>query len=282
MELRKLGATGEELSVVGFGGILVMNEDANTASRLVSKAIDRGITYFDVAPSYGNAEERLGPALAPYRSSVFLSCKTLERGKHGAASELRQSLQRLQTDHIDLYQFHGINAIEDVQKIFSPGGAIEAFLEAREKGLIRYIGFSAHSESAALYMLEQFDFDTVMFPFNWLSWYANEFGQRVMDHALEKNMGFLCLKALAKRKLNPDESKSREKCWYMPVESEHEAKLAARFALSRPITAALSPGHEDLFEWLCNAADKNEPLTAEEANDLFAHTHGHIPLFPQV
>ena len=153
---RPLGNTGWQLSVVGFGGIVVMNEMPDDAKALVAQAIERDINYFDVAPSYGNAEQRLGPALEPYRKDVFLACKTQERTKAGAAAELQRSLERLRTDHFDLYQFHAVTTMTDVQTIFGPGGAMEAFLEAREKGQIRYIGFSAHSEAAALAMLDRF------------------------------------------------------------------------------------------------------------------------------
>src|SRR6266545_2218329 len=102
MERRELGRTGEALSIVGFGGIVVMDVEPPEASRLVAEAIDRGVNYFDVAPSYGNAEERLGPALEPYRDQVFLACKTGKRTKTAAAAELRESLGRMRTDHFDL------------------------------------------------------------------------------------------------------------------------------------------------------------------------------------
>ena len=106
-----MGGTGEKLSVLGFGGILVMEEEPSRAADLVAEAVDRGINYFDVAPSYGNAEERLGPALAPYRGRVFLACKTGQRTRAGAEAELRQSLRNMRTDHFDLYQHHGATAL---------------------------------------------------------------------------------------------------------------------------------------------------------------------------
>lgn len=166
MEKRPLGKTGITLSVVGFGGIIVMNEGIANARRLVAEAVSRGINYFDVAPSYGNAEERLGPALEPYRKSVFLACKTGERTRKKASLELHRSLRRLRTDHVDLYQLHGVTTLKEVDQIMGAGGAMEAFLEARKRGLIRYIGFSAHSEEAALSLLDHFAFDSILFPFN--------------------------------------------------------------------------------------------------------------------
>ncbi len=282
MERRKLGKTGEHLSVVGFGGIVVKDEEPSVAARIVAQAVEeRGINYFDVAPSYGNAEERLGPALTPYRDSVFLACKTGERDAAGAERELHQSLERLRTDHFDLYQLHGVRTMEEVEKITAPGGALETFVRAREKGLIRYIGFSAHSEEAALALMEQFDFDTILFPFNWVCWHQGNFGPRVLAKAQEKGMGILALKALAKRRWRDDEERTWTKAWYHPVDTFEEALMALRFTLSRPITAAVSPGHVELLWWACDAADRFTPLSEEEEAEVACLSEGLEPIFPQ-
>ena len=145
MEKRGLGKTGESLSMVGFGGVVVMNEEPSFASRVVAQAVERGINYFDVAPTYGNAEERLGPALEPYRKDVFLACKTEKRTAEEASEALHRSLELLRTDHLDLYQLHAVTKMEEVEQILGPGGALETFVKAREQGLVRYLGFSAHS-----------------------------------------------------------------------------------------------------------------------------------------
>ena len=134
MEKRAYGNTGEQLSMIGFGGILVMNAEPEAAAHIVAEAVDRGINYFDVAPSYGNAEERLGPALEPYRDRVFLACKTGKRTRDEAAAELRDLLQRLRTDHFDLYQLHGLTTREELEQAFAPGGAMETFVAARDQG----------------------------------------------------------------------------------------------------------------------------------------------------
>lgn len=281
MEKRRLGKTNGILSVVGFGGIIVMDEEPASAKRIVARAIDRGINYFDVAPSYGNAEERLGPALEPYRESVFLACKTEKRTKDEAAAELHRSLQRLRTDHFDLYQLHGVTTLEDVNTIMGKGGAIEAFTEARERGLVRYLGFSAHSEEAALALLNRFDFDSVLFPFNWVCWHQGHFGPRVVDAAKGKGVGMLALKALAKRKWKEGEKRKWPKCWYAPVETAEEASLGLRFTLSLPITAAVSPGHAELLWWACDAADELKPLSDNEAARVAERSKGLDPIFPQ-
>lgn len=279
MERRRLGKTNAKLSIVGFGGIIVMNEEPRSASKIVAQAIDRGINYFDVAPSYGNAEEILGPALEPYRNSVFLACKTLERTKEKAMAELTRSLKRLRTNRLDLYQLHGVTTLEEVETIMGKGGAIEAFKEARELGLVKYIGFSAHSEEAALALLERFDFDSILFPFNWVCWYRGHFGPRVLEAAEEKGVGILALKSLAKRKWRENEERKWPKCWYAPVDGPEEASLAFRFTLSLPVTAAVSPSHAELLWWECDAADRFEPLSEDEATRLSKKSEGLEPIF---
>ena len=281
MEKRVLGRTGERLSVVGFGGIVLMNEEPSAASRIVARAVERGINYFDVAPSYGNSEERLGPALEPYRSSVFLACKTTKRTRQEASEELHQSLKRLRTEHVDLYQLHGVHSLEEVDRIMGPEGAMEAFLQAREEGLTRYLGFSAHSEEAALALLDRFSFDSILFPFNYVCWHQGQFGPRALEKALEKGVGILALKALAKRKWKEGEERKWPKCWYSPVDTPDEALMALRFVLSRPITAATSPSHADLLWWECDAADRFEPLSEEEAAQVARLSEGLEPIFTQ-
>lgn len=287
MEKRKLGKTKEYLSIVGFGGIVVAGEEPEMAKRFVAKAVEeRGVNYFDVAPSYGNAEERLGPALEPYRRSVFLACKTGKRDAKGAEEELHQSLKRLRTDHFDLYQLHGVSKMEDVEKIMGPGGALETFLKAREQGLTRYLGFSAHSEGAALALMDQFEFDSILFPFNWVCWHQGRFGHRVLEKAQEKGLGVLALKSLAKRKWKEGEWKEGEvrkwnKTWYSPVDTPEEASLALRFTLTKPITAAVCPSHAELLWWACDAADEFTPLTEEEEAKIAERSTGLDPIFPQ-
>ena len=281
MERRVLGKTGEQLSVIGFGGILVMNETPEDAAKFVAEAVEeRGVNYFDVAPSYGNAEERLGPALAPYRDQVFLACKTGKRDAEGALEELNTSLKRLETDHFDLYQLHGVTTLEEVETIFAPGGAMETFLAAREQGKTRFLGFSAHSEEAALALMDRFDFDTILFPFNWACWLKAGFGPRVMERASEKGMGILALKTLAKRAWREGEPREWSKTWYKPVESYEEARLAVRFTLSQPVTAAVSPGHIELFRWACEAAEEFQPLSPDEKATLVEWSRDLETIFP--
>ena len=278
---RKLGRTGEELSIIGFGGVLVMDETPEESERLVRKAIESGINYFDVAPQYGNAQERMGPALEPYRKDVFLACKTQRRDYDNAMIEFEESTRLLKTDHFNLYQLHAVTTDEDVDMILSDRGALNAFIELKKYGNIDYIGFSAHTEEAALRLLDNFDFDTTLFPFNWVTWNKNNFGKILMERAIENNMGILALKGLAKRALAKGEKRAYPKSWYFPVETFDEAQKALRFTLSLPVTAAVSPGHEIFLDWAIKIANEYTPLEGKEFEELKEKAQQYKPIFPE-
>jgi aryl-alcohol dehydrogenase-like predicted oxidoreductase len=280
IEKRSLGRTGEMLSVIGFGGIVVMNATSSEASERVRKAIDAGINYFDVAPSYGDAELKLGPALEPYRKDVFLACKTTRRTKAEARNELERSLENMRTDHFDLYQHHAVTKLEDVDILLGPGGAMEAFLEAREEGKIRFIGFSAHSVEAAMALMERFDFDTILFPFNYATWHAGNFGPQVMEKAKEKNMGILALKAMARGPWPEGADRSAyPKCWYEPLMTTEDITMGLRFTLSHPVTAAIPPGDEKLFMQALALSDSLKPLDESEVLNIKEKALKEVPLF---
>jgi len=280
IEKRMLGKTGEMLSVIGFGGIVVKDATTAEAAERVKMAIDAGINYFDVAPSYGNAEVMLGPALEPYRKGVFLACKTQKRSRDEAREELEQSLKNLRTDHFDLYQFHAVTTMEDVEKIHAPGGAMETFLQARKDGKIRFIGFSAHSVEAAMAMMDRFDFDTILFPFNYTTWNAGNFGPQVLARAQEKKMGILALKTMAKGPWpkNADRTKY-PKCWYEPLTTTEDILMGLRFTLSHPITAAVPPGDENLFKLALSVKDRIKPLSQPEIDLIRQKALKGEPLF---
>ena len=280
LEKRSLGKTGEMLSVIGFGGILVMDETPEVASSIVKFAIDAGVNHFDVAPSYGDAEIKLGPALEPYRKNVFLSCKTTKRTKEDARKELEQSLKNLRTDHFDLYQLHAVTSLEDVKTILGPGGALETFLEAKNEGKIRYIGFSAHSVEAAMALMDGFDFDSIMFPINFATWNVGNFGPQVLERAKEKKMGILALKAMAKGQWPKDADRSKHpKCWYEPLTNEEDIRMGLRFTLSHPVTNAISPGDATLFKIAINLKDQLNPLNSEEVAAIKTKAADVNPLF---
>ena len=280
IEKRSLGKTGEMLSIIGLEGVVVMNATPGEEAASVKLAIDAGVNYFDIAPSYGNAEIMLGPALEPYRKNVFLACKTTERTREKARAELEQSLKNLRTDHFDLYQHHAVTKLEDVDTLFGPGGAMETFLEARKEGKIRFIGFSAHSVEAALAMIDRFDFDTILFPFNYATWNAGNFGPQVFEKAREKNMGLLALKAMAKGPWPEGaDRKKYPKCWYEPLTTPEEIRMGLRFTLSHPITAAVPSGDENLFRIALSLKDKITPLKKQEIEEIKLKAAEGTPLF---
>jgi predicted aldo/keto reductase-like oxidoreductase len=277
---RSLGKTGEMLSVIGFGGIVVMNATPEEASERVKLAIDYGINYFDVAPSYGDAESKLGPALEPFRKNIFLACKTGKRTKKEAREELEQSLKNMRTDHFDLYQLHAVTTLEDVDTILGPDGALETFIEARKEGKVRFLGFSAHSVEAALALMDRFTFDTILFPVNFATWNAGNFGPQVLAKAQEKKMGILALKAMAKGPWAEGADRSGyPKCWYEPLTDEQDIKMGLRFTLSHPVTAALPPGDETLFRMALKVSDNLTPLSNDDVQQIKEKGLKGIPLF---
>jgi aryl-alcohol dehydrogenase-like predicted oxidoreductase len=279
---RAYGDTGERLSIIGFGGIIVSGVEQEHANRVVAEAIEKGVNYFDVAPSYGDAEIKLGPALEPYRKDVFLACKTTQRTKQGAAAELKESLRRLRTDHFDLYQLHAItNVQKDVDAVFGPGGAMEVFLDAKKQGQIRYLGFSAHSEEAALAAMERYDFDSILFPINFATFYEGNFGPRVIEAAQSKGIARLALKAMAKQRWPTDDPlrKQYPKCWYQPLTDRTEAKLGLYFTLSQSVTAAIPPGDESLFRLALDLAMGFRPISQKEKEILRQMAQSTNPVF---
>ncbi len=276
---RKLGRATDELSILGFGGIMLNNNTQEFANENIAKAFDNGINYYDIAPSYGNAIDRMGVALKTYRNKCFLACKTTNRDKKGSENELNQSLQKLNTDHFDVYQLHALTTVDEVNKVFAPDGAMETFQRAKRDGKIRYIGFSAHSVDAALHAMELFDFDTILFPLNFVCWHSGNFGPQVFEKAKQRNMGILALKSMALTKLKEGEAKVFPNCWYRPVMDDETLNLAFRYTLSMDVTAAVSPGEEKLFWKGVDMAKRFVPLNNNETEKLLALAKVTEPVF---
>jgi predicted aldo/keto reductase-like oxidoreductase len=278
---RKLGKTREELSIVGFAGIVVMDNSQSFANNIVAEAVDRGINYFDVAPTYGDAQARLGPALEPYRKNVFLACKEEDWTKDGCAKLLDESLRLLRTDHVDLYQFHALSKMTDLEQIFGPNGAMETFEAARKAGKLRFIGFSAHSVEVALAAMDRYNFDTILFPINFVLFSQANFGPQVIERAQKKGMGIMALKGMAKTTWPESVKKDHphNKCWYQPADFPHQAALSYRWTLSRPITAAIPPGDERYFRLGMDIGQQFKPVTKKEERKLLASASGVNPIF---
>lgn len=284
MERRSLGQTGRKLSVIGFGGLVLKGSTPEQTAEWVRTAYEAGVNYFDVAPSYGNSEERLGPALEPYREKVFLACKTGQRKKDGALRELDASLKKLRTDHFDLYQLHAVTTPEEVDTILGPDGAIHAFEEAKAAGKVRLIGFSAHSVEAAMALMDRFAFDTILFPVNYATWHGGNFGPQVLAKAQEKKMGILALKSMAKRPWPQGADRSAHpNCWYEPMTDPAEVLMGLRFTLSHPVTAAIHPADAQCLKVALQVIPKFEPLSSAEVEEIKkkAMTEGLLFRYPR-
>ena len=260
---RALGGTGYDISAVVYGGIVSMNDGQESSDRYVAWAVEQGVNYFDIAPSYGDAQEKLGNSLIPYRKNIYLACKTGQRMRREAEKEMKRSLAMLHTDCFDVYQMHGISSMEDVDRAFGPGGVMELMREMKEKGIARKIGITAHSEDAALKALDLYDFDTVLFPFNWHMFMAHGMGERLLKTAKERGIGLLCMKSMIERAWI-DEAEKRAsgypKSWCKPFDTQTQAELltaAVKFAYSLGVDAIVPPGNFDHFSF---AVKRHEEL----------------------
>lgn len=282
MQQRPYGNTESKLSLVGLGGVVLVGMEQSAADAIVAEAVDNGVTYFDVAPSYGHEQEtekRLGPALKPYREKAFLACKTTMRDAVGAEFELNRSLEHLQTDYFDLYQLHAITSLEDVTKAFATGGAMETILKAKQAGKIRHIGFSAHSVEAANLAFDYFDFESALFPVNFVTFYQGNFGPQIIARAEEKGAARLALKAMARTHWQDGQDRPYPHCWYEPIDDPYFAEMALRFTLSQEVTAAVPPGDPRLFRMAVTFAQRYRPITAEEVNELQRYAQNLRPIF---
>jgi predicted aldo/keto reductase-like oxidoreductase len=264
---RPFGKSSDQVSIVGFGGLVLAKLDQEASNRLVAEAFEKGVNYYDVAPEYGSAEVKMGPALEPYRKKVFLACKTGQRNAEQAKMEFERSLTRLKTDHFDLYQLHHIRDVEkDVGAVFAKGGAWEFIQEARKDGRIRHLGFSAHTEAAALAALDKFEFDSVMFPLTFSSWYGASFGPRVLEKANAKGIAVMAIKTQARQKWpqGPRGADAFSKMWYQPVTDPEEQALSIRWTLSRQVTAILPAANDVLHRRAFEIGLAYAPIQAAE------------------
>jgi len=267
---RPLGKTGVNVSIVGLGGYHLGNvADENEAARMVHAAIDRGMTFMDNSWDYheGKSEEWMGSALAQggYRQKAFLMTKVDGRTKKAAAEQLEQSLQRLRTDVIDLVQLHEIIRDSDPGRCFAPGGAIEALVEAKRAGKIRFIGFTGHKDPHIhLAMLKaaddhQFAFDTVQMPLNVLDAQFRSFEKMVLPVLVDKGIGVLGMKPMSAGKILETKKVT-------PIECLH-------YAMSLP-TSVVITGCDSMgvLEQAVHAALTFKPLTDEQRTALLDRT----------
>lgn len=277
MKYTQLGNTDIRISCVSYGGIVSAGiydhiayptEGQAASDRYVSWAVDHGVNYFDVAPGYGNAQDQLGISLEPFRKQVSLACKTTCRDRENAEKDMERFLKLLKTDYFDVYQLHAVSSMEDVDRAFAPGGIMEMMRTLKQRGIARYVGFTAHSEDAALRMLELFPFDTVLFPFNWFMNMAHGMGNRLLQAAGEKGIGILGMKAFIERRWEPGEDKGCfPKSWCKPIDTDSEPEFgiaAMKYALSLGVNTLIPPGNFKSFSF---AVDHIEDCLKQPAYD---------------
>ncbi len=264
-----LGKTNMEVSQIIYGGIVSMSDGQELSDQYVEYAVNNGINYFDVAPSYGDAQEKLGNSLVPYRKSVYLACKTGMRTAEEAKKELNESLNLLHTDYFDIYQMHALSSIEDVDAAFSNGGCFEIMLKAKEEGIVKNLGITCHSEDAAVYALSLYAFDTVLFPTNWALHMKKGFGGKIAAYCKSHNIGFLGMKSMIHRAWYSDDEKNQStftKSWCKPISDNDELAIAAmKYAYSIGASALVPPGNIKSFTFAVEHINEiSKPLTEAE------------------
>ena len=268
MEKRQFGNKNEYLSILGLGGIVIKGLDKYSVDSIVSDAVSEGINYFDVAPGYGDAEKLLGPSLKKYRLNSFLACKTNKRTEKESTEELYNSLNLLKTDYLDLYQLHGMKTDDDFEKVMADDGAIKTFQKAKEKGLVKYLGFSCHSEKVAKRLIEAFDFDSILMPVNWSVFLKYGFGSELLSIAKEKGLAILALKSMALQMWDDPKNRKYKNLWYEPIDDPYFAELALKFTLSKSVTSLLPPGDPKLFNLALKFVKNYSPISDQEIEEL--------------
>ena len=283
METRRFGRTGHESTVAIFGAAALWEVDQDEADAVMEQVIAAGGNHIDVAPSYGIAEERVGPWLARERDRFFVGCKTMERSKAGAALELRQSLERLQIDHFDLYQLHAITSIQELDEVTRTGGALEAVIEARRAGLTRYIGITGHGvDSPAVFIeaLRRFDFDSVLFPLNFVQ-YANttyrQNSEELLRQCRARDVGAMIIKSITEGPWG--EQIKTHNTWYQPFTDAEHVQQAVNFVLSQDVTGLCTVGDTRLLPLVLRACDNYTALSESEQAALIATAEAYEPLF---
>ena len=266
---RILGHTGEKISMVGLGGYhLGMQSDEQESIRIIRTGLDSGITFLDNCWDYNNgqSEIRMGKALRDgYRQKAFLMTKIDGRTKQAATQQLEESLRRLQTDHIDLLQFHEVIRDTDPDRIFAKGGGMEAVLEAKKQGKVRYIGFTGHkSPDIHLKMLEtafahKFTFDAVQMPLNVMDAHYNSFEKKVLPVLVKHNIGVLGMKPLGDKIILNSKTAT-------PVECLH-------YAMNLPTSVVITGCDSlDILHQAIQAATSFKPMASSEVSRLLAKT----------
>jgi len=282
MEYRRLGRTEHASSVITFGAYAIGVVDQDAADRAIEYALSKGINHIDVAPTYADAELRLGSYLKRHpRPDLFISCKTNERGKREASAELHRTLERLGRDKFDLYQLHAVGTKMELDRALGPDSAMEAILDARDEGIVTHIGITGHgwdAPAAHTEALRRFDFSTVMTACNLFM--AQD--QTFMGHWREmlalcqyKDVGIHVLKATARTAWGKRDHTHHT--WYEPFTEPDDVRRAVAWALNQPVATLCSPGDLALLPTVVDAAEHYVAVSeTEQLSLLEVPTYGDI------
>jgi aryl-alcohol dehydrogenase-like predicted oxidoreductase len=277
------GRSGHMSSRVIFGAAALSRVTQADADRTLEVLLEHGINHIDVAASYGEAELRVAPWLSRHPGEFFLATKTGERRAEGAREELHRSLDRLGVDHVDLWQLHNLADPIEWDRALSPGGVIDAAIEAREQGLVRYIGVTGHGTQIVanhLRSLKRFDFDSVLAPFNFLTlhnrYYAENF-DALQQVCTERNVALQTIKSIAYRPwMGRDHTTST---WYEPLQEPEDIQRAVHWVMGRPGIFVISAGDIHLLPKYLEAAERFEHATADADMEAMVQRLAMEPIF---
>ena len=283
METRRFGRTGHMSTIAIFGGAAFWQISQEDADKVMEAIIQAGINHLDIAPSYGQAEIRIGPWMPRERQRFFLGCKTTERTKEGAWNEMQQSLKRLQAETFDLYQCHAVTTMEELDAVTRKGGALEAFMEARRQGLIKFIGITGHGAQTPQIFLEalrRFDFDSVLFPLNFVQMRNPEFrksAEELIATCQARDVGTMVIKSITKGPWG--ERQHTATTWYEPFDKLEEIQPAVNFALSHDVTGICTAGDTRVLPLVIKACENFSRLSRDEMEEMIKSGEQYEPLF---
>jgi predicted aldo/keto reductase-like oxidoreductase len=276
VQQRRLGRLGHQSTVLIYGAAALADVDQDTADASVQLALDAGINHFDVAASYGDAELRLGPWMGRIRQRIFLATKTGLRDREDAWAQINQSLERLQTDHLDLIQIHSVGDLEELDLVTRPGGSLEAAVRAREEGLAGAVGITGHGHQAPathLEALRRFPFDTVLSPLNYVLGqdpaYLADY-QALVAEIQAQDAGLMIIKAASRRNW-PERDGHAYTTWYEPFDDQERIDAAVAWVLSHPeVTGLATPGDVRLLALVIEAERRLAGIGRPEAEAVLA------------
>ncbi|MGC9398419.1 MAG: aldo/keto reductase [Anaerolineae bacterium] len=281
---KEFGRTGHMSTRIIFGAVALASISQDEANETIEMLLERGVNHIDVARSYGDAEIKLAPGLKQYRDEFFLATKTERRTYDGAWRELEESLERMGIDGVDLWQMHFLIGEEEWETAMGPDGALKAFVEAREQGIVNYLGVTGHElvvPKMHLRSLKRFDFDSVLLPYNYPLYknpqYAADF-EALLALCEERNVAVQTIKSLARRRW-PEDAERTHAVWYQPLTEQDAIDKAVHWVLGDERVFLNTSGDVDLLVKILDAAERFETRPSDEEMDALVATYEMEPLF---